>query len=175
MSGEVRVPQPTMVLFGGGAALACGLDGRLLSEELHGLFAGDTRVLSTYQMAIGGHAWRVLGRSPSGHATATWEFQNPAIRDPAGDVAEGSLLLQLRRRLDGVLHDDFTVHAFAGRALRVRLSLQLDADFADIFEVKDQSLPPRPSIRRVPSPSVCGSPTSGAASVVDLRYALSRP
>ncbi len=150
MNGEVRVPQPTVVLFGGGVALACGLDGHLHAEEFHGLFAGDTRVLSTYQLAIGGYAWSPLGRSPSGHATATWHFQNPTVRTPSGEVAEGSLLLTLRRRLDGVLHDDLAVRTFAQRPLHLRFSLQLDADFGDIFEVKDRSLPSRPSIRRVP-------------------------
>ncbi|MBI4493499.1 MAG: amylo-alpha-1,6-glucosidase [Chloroflexi bacterium] len=149
MNGGVRVPQPVMVLHGGGVALACGPDGRVRAEALHGFFAADTRVLSTYRLAIGGHAWRLLGRSRSGHATAQWEFQNPPLRDPTGDLAAGSLLLSLRRRLDGVLHDDLVVRAFAGRPVRARLSLQLDADFADLFQVKERSLPPRLNIRRV--------------------------
>jgi hypothetical protein len=85
------------------------------------------RVLSTHKLAIGGAAWQMLGRLPAGHASAVWEFQNPTIRDPAGVVAEGSILLTLGRRLDGVLHGDLTVSAFAERSLLVRLSLQFDA------------------------------------------------
>jgi glycogen debranching enzyme len=152
-TGSVRVPHPIEVLHGGGVALACGLDGQILAEQRHGLFAGDTRVLSTYRIAIGGSAWRLIGRSRSGHATGRWEFQNPLIRDPAGDIPAGTLLFSLRRRLDGVLHDDVQICSFVGRPVRPRLSFQLDADFADIFEVKSQSLPPRLTIRRVPDPS----------------------
>ncbi|MEW6612576.1 MAG: glycogen debranching N-terminal domain-containing protein [Pseudomonadota bacterium] len=151
MNGGARIPQPILVLHGGGVALACALDGQIQAGELHGLFAGDTRVLSTYRLGVGGQAWRLLGRSRSGHATAQWEFQNPHIRDPGGDLPAGTLLLSLRRRLDGVLHDDYAIRAFGDRAVRVRLTIQMDADFADIFEVKNRSIPPRLNVNRMPA------------------------
>ena len=147
------VPQSSVILFGGGVALACGLDGMLRAEALQGFFAGDTRVLSTYRLGIGGDAWQLLGRSRLGQASAQWEFQNPRIRDPAGDVLPGTLLLSLRRRLDRVLHDDLTIQSFSDHPLRIGFSLQLDADFADIFQVHDQSLPPRLNIQRIPGPA----------------------
>jgi glycogen debranching enzyme len=152
-SSAFRVPQLSLVLHAGEVALACGLDGQLLEHALHGLFAGDTRVLSTYRIGIGGHPWQVLGRTQSGRATARWEFQNPAIRDPAGDIVASTLLCSLRRRVDGVLHDDLRIRSFALRPIRARLSMQIDADFADIFEVHDQSILPRLQIGRMPSPS----------------------
>ncbi|HEX5502095.1 MAG TPA: glycogen debranching N-terminal domain-containing protein [Thermomicrobiales bacterium] len=152
MSAGVRVPHPSVVLYGGGVALACGLDGQLRAEELHGFFAGDTRVLSTYLLGVSGQAWHAVSRARVGHATATWEFTNPLVRDPTGDLPPSTLLLSLRRRLDGVLHDDLRLRAFAGRPVRVRLTLHLDADFADIFEVKDRSLPPRLGIGRLSAP-----------------------
>ncbi|HEU5330897.1 MAG TPA: glycogen debranching N-terminal domain-containing protein [Thermomicrobiales bacterium] len=151
MSGGVRVPQPIMVLHGGGVALACSLDGQLLAEELHGLFAADTRVLSTYQLGVGGYAWRPLSRARAGHATASWEFTNPLVRGATGDIPAGTLLLSLRRRLDGALYDDLALRAFVDRPVRVRFTLHLDADFADIFAVKDRLLPPRLGIQRVPT------------------------
>jgi glycogen debranching enzyme len=150
MEYGIRVPQPTLNLWGGGTALACGLDGRLLSEELHGLFAADTRVLSTYRIMIGDHSWHLLGRSLSGHSTARWEYQNPPIRDAYGVIPAGMLLLSLRRRVDGVLHDDLHILSFVDRSVCVQLTVQLDADFADIFEVQGQSIPPRLRIQRVP-------------------------
>ncbi|HZU06363.1 MAG TPA: glycogen debranching N-terminal domain-containing protein [Chloroflexota bacterium] len=152
MSNGIRVPHPLLVLYSRGVALACGLDGRLVADERHGLFAADTRVLSTYQLMVGGQAWQLLGRSRSGHATALWEFQNPPIRGATGDhIPQGTMLLSLRRRLDGVLHDDLRLAVFE-RPVQVQLTLLLDADFADIFQVKAQSLPPRPFIHRLPRP-----------------------
>ncbi len=148
MNGGSRVPSPYLILWGTGVALSCSLDGQVLAEELHGLFAGDTRVLSTYQVLVSGQAWRLLGRSHLGHGTAQWEYQNRSLRDAAGEIGEGTLLLTLRRRVDCVLHDDLHLQAFASRAVTIQFTLQLDADFADIFEVKSQSLPPRLNIRR---------------------------
>src|SRR5438876_915615 len=148
MNSGSRVPQPYLILWGSGVALSCSLEGEVLAEELHGLFAGDTRVLSTYQIRVSGQAWRLLGRSHFGHGTAQWEYQNRPLRDAAGQIQEGTLLLTLRRRVDCALHDDLHLQAYAERPVKLQFTLQLDADFADIFEVKSQSLPPRMSIRR---------------------------
>ena len=150
MIGEVRVPHPLTVLHGGGVALACGPEGYLRADQLHGLFAGDTRVLSTYRLSIGGKPWLLLGRSRIGRATACWEFQNPAIRDPFGEIPAGHLLLSLRRRVDGVVHDDLRVASYHPRTVKIRLTLQIDADFADIFEVRSRTLRPRLKVRRDP-------------------------
>lgn len=147
-AGGVHVAQATIVLHRGGLALACGRDGQLSADEQHGLFAGDTRVLSTYHLGISGTVWRLLGRSNQSSASCVWMYQNPRFRDTAGEVAAGSLHLMLSRRLeDDALHDEVSVRAYVGRPLSARLSLQLDADFADIFEVHDRSLPPRLKVR----------------------------
>src|SRR5436190_10725095 len=148
MNAGSRVPYPYLILWGSGVALSCSLDGQVLAEELHGLFAGDTRVLSTYQILVSGQAWRLLGRSHFGHGTAQWEYQNRPLRDAVGEIPAGTLLLTLRRRVDCTLHDDLHLQTFAKRAVKLQFTLQLDADFADIFEVKSQSLPPRLNIRR---------------------------
>jgi glycogen debranching enzyme len=65
-----------------------------------------------------------------------------------GEIPAGTLLLTLRRRVDCALHDDLYLQAFAQRAVKIQFTLHLDADFADIFEVKSQSLPPRVNVRR---------------------------
>ncbi len=148
MNGGTRVPQPYLILWGSGVALSCNLEGEVQAEELHGLFAGDTRVLSTYQLLVSGQTWRLLGRSHFGHGTAQWEYQNTPLRDAVGEIGAGTLLLTLRRRVDCALHDDLHLVAFAQRPVKIQFTLHLDADFADIFEVKSQSLPPRMRIRR---------------------------
>src|SRR5205085_7798352 len=148
MNSGSRVPHPYLILWGNGVALSCSLDGEVQAEELHGLFAGDTRVISTYQIRVSGQAWRLLGRSHFGHGTAQWEYQNRPLRDAVGEIPAGTLLLTLRRRVDCALHDDLHLQTFAERPVMIQVTLQLDADFADIFEVKSQSLPPRVNIRR---------------------------
>lgn len=151
MMEGVRVPNPVLILHGGGTALACDFTGQLRADELHGFFAGDTRVLSTYRFDINGQTWQLLGRSRAGHGTARWMFQNRLFRDQFGDIEEGEILFDLRRRIDGALHDDIHLRSFAARRVRARLSLQLDADFADIFEVKAQSIMTRMNALRIPT------------------------
>ncbi len=141
---------PFDVLVGSGVGMSCALNGELRADERHGLFAGDTRVLSTYRLAIGGQPWRLLSRSRPGPSTAQWEMQNPFVRAPGGDLGEGTVHLRLRRRVAGVLHDDLSISGYVQREVAVRLTLQLDADFADLFEVKDQSIPARLGVQHLP-------------------------
>jgi glycogen debranching enzyme len=144
-----RLAHPTEILFGGGVALACDRNGEVHAEARQGLFAGDTRVLSTYRWAIAGHAWRLLARSRPSPSTVQWDMQNPTLRTPGAELSEGQIHLRLRRRVCGALHDEIIITSFAAAPVRVRLALQLDADFADIFQVRDGSLPPHLSVQRV--------------------------
>lgn len=145
---SAAVPQPLQILHGGGVALACAPDGTLHAEEEHGLFAGDTRVLSTWRVAVEGLSWLLLARTRPNPCTAQWHFQNPAIRVPGGEIAEGRLHLRVRRRVCGTLHECVEVCAYGIDVARVRFELLVDADFADLFEVHSQTIPPRLDVRR---------------------------
>jgi glycogen debranching enzyme len=145
---RVRVAQPVETLHGGGTALSCALDGSIAADALHGLFAADTRVLSTYGITLGGVGLQLLSRTREGHGTANWHFQNLLFRSLSGDVPPGSIFVHLRRRIDGAMHDDLELTSFAERPLRISLVVQIDADFADIFEVKRRHLPPRTGVHR---------------------------
>lgn len=141
--------QPNIVLHGGTLVVACGRDGQLYADEQHGLFAGDTRVLSTYRFGIGGSTWRLLGRRAVSVSRCDWMYQNNPFRDNIGEVAAGTIHLRLSRRLDGDgLRDELYLRSYVDRCVYARFTLQLDADFADIFEVHDQSIPPRPGVKR---------------------------
>jgi len=145
---EVRVAQPIETLHGGGVALSCALDGSLSADELHGLFAADTRVLSTYHVTLAGVGLQLLARTRDGHGTACWTYQNRSFRCVTGDVPPGAIFVELRRRVDGAMHDDLRLVSYLDHPVRTTLILQIDADFADIFEVKRQQLPPRVPIGR---------------------------
>ncbi len=147
----VQIPHPTVVLHGDGMALACGRSGEVRAEELHGLFVADTRVLSSYRITIGGQPWQLVGHDREGHGTATWTFQSPLIRTDRREFPPGTLFLKLRRRVSAGLHDDLTIRAFGDHTVETRLIVQLDSDFADIFEVKDRRLPPRLDVVRTTS------------------------
>ena len=148
--GDLRVPHPIVVLHGQEVTLACAPNGSMSENLPHGLFAGDTRVLSSYQIAISGYDWKLLGRSVVNSSSKIWIYQNPILNDPPGAIPAGSLLLILRRTLDGTLHEDLEIHSFAKRLLNFRLTLKIDSDFSDIFEVRDDRIWARLNVCQTP-------------------------
>ncbi|HEU5441364.1 MAG TPA: glycogen debranching N-terminal domain-containing protein [Ktedonobacterales bacterium] len=175
MTPFIHAPQAGILLHAGSLVVVSDLDGQLREHEQHGFFAADTRVLSTYRLAIGGQPWHLLGSAQLSTTAAQWDFQNPSIRTPAGELLAGTLLLSLRRRLDDALHDDIFVRAFDGGAVRARLTLQLDADFADIFEIHDRSISPRLTVHRVARERTIALHYERAGFRRGLRIALDAP
>jgi glycogen debranching enzyme len=144
----IAIPHPIEVLHGGGVGLACALDGRLEADRLHGLFAGDSRVLSTYRVSLAGHPFRLLARARIGPSQAEWHLQNATVRHPTGVVPEGTIHLRVRRRVDGGMRDELELHGYGRLQAPLRLVMQLDADFADLFEVREGSIEPRVGVLR---------------------------
>lgn len=148
---EIQVPRNDVILYGGDSVLACRLDGQLDEDGFYGYFFRDTRVLSTYRLGVAGHPWQLLGRAQLRHDEAQWHYENPLLRSPAGEVEGGSLQLTLRRRLSTALHDDLRLLSFLRQPMPIRLTLHLDSDFADIFQVHDQTISPRLGVQHLPS------------------------
>jgi glycogen debranching enzyme len=108
-----------------------------------GLFLGDTRYLSTYDLLLNGTHPVVLR---AGHAAAQHsliQMANPDLVEQREDV-DGTELV-LRRHSLGVVRDRsvgeglserVTVTNYTTLPQRARLTLTLDADFADIFELR---------------------------------------
>ncbi|MDQ3552938.1 MAG: amylo-alpha-1,6-glucosidase [Chloroflexota bacterium] len=120
-----------------------------------GLYAGDTRVLSHYELRINGARPVVLRAGSAASYGSTIQLTNPDfLRDPR-DKLDPEVVLRrqslgvVRERLisegfgERIRIDNFTTHPE-----RCSLTLRLDADFADIFEVRGVIRPERG--RRMP-------------------------
>jgi glycogen debranching enzyme len=109
-----------------------------------GLYTGDTRVLSRLELRIDGHRPLVLRTGTGAGYACTIQMTNPDLaRNPLekGDrsemLARQSLgIVRERRVSDGGLDDRVRVHNYTMHPERCVLTLALDADFADIFEVR---------------------------------------
>ncbi|MEP7359992.1 MAG: glycogen debranching N-terminal domain-containing protein [Chloroflexota bacterium] len=108
-----------------------------------GLFLGDTRFLSTYDLLLNGTHPVVLRAGPAAAQHSVIQMANPDLLEQGSDV--GSAEVVLRRHSLGVVRDrkvgdDFservTVTNYTTVAQRARLTLTLDADYADIFELR---------------------------------------
>ena len=114
------------------------VDGRGL-----GLYDTDTRVLSTYNLRLNGIRPVVLRAGPAASYRAAIQLTNP---DYVSRVQEddGSEIVLRRQSLgivrDRVMGDGFgeqiSVQNYTMAPERARLTLTLDADYADIFELR---------------------------------------
>jgi glycogen debranching enzyme len=137
---NVEIPNAAVFVFGGGTVFACAAGGNVDPDAIHGLFAADTRVLSRFRVTLDGEPLDLLGRSRSDNSTASWEFQNSEI---PGKVREGAVLVTMTCEVDRALHQHLRVRSYLNRKASVRLAIELDADFADMFEVLQDGAVPR--------------------------------
>ena len=115
------------------------LDGRGL-----GLYSDDTRVLSTYDLRLNGIRPVVLRAGPAAGYRGTIQLTNPDfVHSPTG-ADDGSEIV-LRRQSLGIVRERVMSEGFGERVSvqnyttapeRARLTFRLDADYADIFELR---------------------------------------
>ncbi|HTE85833.1 MAG TPA: glycogen debranching N-terminal domain-containing protein, partial [Dehalococcoidia bacterium] len=102
----------------------------------HGLFEGDTRFLSCLRFTLNGVRPAELGGGPSTMGRARFYATNPDIPG----VPAGSVLIERERVLDVHLTERIALTNYGEHAARLRLRIELAADFADVLELR--SLPP---------------------------------
>lgn len=114
------------------------IDGRGL-----GLYDTDTRVLSTYDLRLNGIRPVVLRAGPAANYQATIQLTNPDYISRTHEE-EGSEIV-LRRQSLGIVRqrvigegfgETISIHNYTMSPEQARLAMTLDADYADIFELR---------------------------------------
>jgi glycogen debranching enzyme len=124
-------------------------------DQVLGLFYRDMRHLSRWQLAIDGGRLETLSTGASGYPSATF-----FLAGPGSSVYHNSTLSVIRKRTLGKgsgedLHERLTVLNSGREEIVIELSMAFDADFADLFEVKNKQLIKTGTIsRRVSGQSV---------------------
>lgn len=116
-----------------------GTTGDILPPGLHGLFFQDTRVLSRWQLRIDGHSLQPLTCNSGDPFTATYVCR---ARPRAGH-ADSTLLVQRRRIVGDGLREELTLENLGQEAAGCTVTLLVEADFADLFEVKENRVSSR--------------------------------
>ncbi|MPZ50708.1 MAG: amylo-alpha-1,6-glucosidase [Dehalococcoidia bacterium] len=99
----------------------------------HGLFALDTRFLSRWRLTLDGQSLAVLSADTQRYFGAQF-FLAPST----GTTYVDSPMSVVRRRwIEGGLHEQVGIFNHTPEPRHVHLRLEVDADFADLFEVKD--------------------------------------
>jgi glycogen debranching enzyme/putative sterol carrier protein len=99
----------------------------------HGFFALDTRFLSRWQLSLGDQKLAVLSADTQRYYGAQF-FLAPST----GTTYVDSPMSVVRRRwVDGCLREEIGLFNHTPEERDVHVRIDLDADFADLFEVKD--------------------------------------
>jgi glycogen debranching enzyme len=98
-----------------------------------GFFADDTRFLSRSILRVGGAAPSLLSGSQPAPHVARFVFRNPL----AGGLQPDELSIERERFVGDGMYERVHVENHGRRRVETEISLELEADFADIFTVKD--------------------------------------
>jgi glycogen debranching enzyme len=132
------VPSTVSVLRGNTFVVSSG-NGHIEGSpsEPHGLFHRDTRYLSQLRLTLDGQPLHPLSTDDLAYYSAQFFLV------PGSDSAYTDATVSIRRQRavgPGGFQEDLTVMNHSRDPLRIEIRLETDADFADLFEVKDASI-----------------------------------
>jgi glycogen debranching enzyme len=144
---RLRPRADTLYASQGRTVLATGRDGFVRGGADHGLFVRQTRMLSLYRYLIDGESPRPVALSNV--EQHTWLGYYIALppgvreeRDPGSGqmetISEQTLELRLSRYVGDGLHEDVDLTNFTQQPTAFTLTLEADADFADVDETKGE-------------------------------------
>ncbi len=121
-----------------------------------GFFARDTRFVSAYRVSLNGRAPTLLNASRIEHFSVRHEFTTPELPLGTGVLGSASpslparsIGLRLDRTISGGVHEDYEITSYARDPVRLVLEIEIDCDFADIFDVRWKQLVRRGEIQTI--------------------------
>jgi glycogen debranching enzyme len=141
-AGEVArlgAPDGSVTLVEGASFCLSGGNGDVRPGAADGLFLLDTRFLSRLELRVDGAPLEALGVALEEPFSATF-FGRAA---PLAGAADSSLVVFRTRHVGGGLLEDVELRNYAPEARTVVVELDLDVDFADLFDVKEGRTSPR--------------------------------
>lgn len=148
MPVEVKVRSNTLAIVRDRTFMTTNERGEILPGSEHGLFAGDTRFVSTYQLLINGLPWKLLGSASVSHHAELLHFLNPAFPIQRGEIAGGEVSLTVTRSVADGVHEDLDITNYGMTPVQFDFEVLLRSDFADIFEVKEGRIGHRARVRK---------------------------
>jgi glycogen debranching enzyme len=103
-----------------------------------GLYFSDTRFLSAYEFRLNRLEPILLSASVDESYVATFQMVNPVLLLDEGKrrIPQQSLSIRRSRFIYGGLHERIGVQNCGSEAVEIEISLRIDADFRDMFDVR---------------------------------------
>jgi glycogen debranching enzyme len=108
-------------------------NGDIHPEHPHGVFVLDTRILSDWRLTINGQPLEPLAAETKEPYRALF-----AARAPRQDgYADSPLIVERLREVGAGIQEQLTIRNYSLKPAECVISLRIEADFADLFEVKE--------------------------------------
>ena len=109
------------------------------ARGFQGLFTEDTRFLSHHEIRINGRALNCIASSQLSFRHARWMLIAPQMTAADGGQSGSRVTVTLDRAVgDKRMHEDILVRCYGREPVSVLLTVSLQSDFADVFEVRTQ-------------------------------------
>ncbi|SES44348.1 glycogen debranching N-terminal domain-containing protein [Lentzea albida] len=122
----------TVTLVNGTSFCVCGHDGEIHGGGPQGIFFLDTRIVSGWRVRIDDAATEPITAVPAEPFRTT--FLGRAV---LGRRGESTLLVERTRYVGAGMREDVVLRNYGPEDLEVTLTVHVQADFADLFEVKE--------------------------------------
>jgi glycogen debranching enzyme len=144
--GEVTTGPQTedVTIVEGSSFCVSDRTGDIAEQRPQGVFVLDTRVISTWRLLVDGVPVDSLAVVPRQPFEATFIGRST----PRPGVHDSPLVVTRRRLVASGLREDLTVFNYAQEPVGCALNLQVDSDFADLFDVKEARPASRLEVRR---------------------------
>jgi glycogen debranching enzyme len=130
---------PGVTLVEGSSFCVCEPSGDIRDGTSQGVFFRDTRIISRWSVTLDGASVETL----SVLTPEPWRATFIGRGVPRPGMRESTLLLRRDRYVGQGMREDLTLENLAGEPAAICVAVALDADFADVFEVKDNRARPR--------------------------------
>jgi glycogen debranching enzyme len=114
------------------------MGGDVLPGWAHGLFVSDTRILSGWRLELDGRSVEPLSTQEDAPYAATFVGRTP----PRPGLADSTLLVTRRRYVADGMREEIVLENLSSESAGVQVTLSVEVDFADLFEVKEGRVPP---------------------------------
>ena len=135
---EIKVAPPGITISQGRTFMVTNQGGEINPQTDEGVFAVDTRFISSHHLYINRQPWVLINASQLSFYASRTYLTNAKISTGDGDLAPNTIGFTVERSVEDGIHEDFYIVNYTGKKISFTLELALRSDFADIFEVKSK-------------------------------------
>lgn len=140
MPVQISVGPPVIAINQGNTFMVTNLDGEIQADSEQGVFAGDTRFVSHYHYYCNGLRWHRLSSSATTYYSARLSLINDELNTHMGSIAPGTIAFQVNREIGNGINEDLEITNYSLEPVSFHLEIEIQSDFADIFEVRSNSV-----------------------------------